>query len=102
VTVVHATDHWLVTTAPEPLPGTLHHWVLTPRIGRPRDLTMLWPGAKAEFWEVLDWLRSRYRLTYWCMGVRSWEDGLVHVVVADGTPADPVRFDLSRPGSLAG
>lgn len=105
MTVVHATDHWLVTLAEEPLPGTLHHWVLTPRDDRQRDLTILWPDAQAEFWEILGWLRTNYRLSYFCLAARSWEHGIVHVVVADGTPVEPVRFDFGDPlsaRSLAG
>jgi hypothetical protein len=94
---VYESEHWTVTDSPTPLAGARHHWVLTPRWPSNFGPTGLAWTAKHDFWDVLTWLRQRYQLTHFCLGARSWDGGAMELVVADGTPADPVRFDFGDP-----
>lgn len=89
----------MVINHPEPLAGTLHHWLLMPRRPSPHGPIGLDMTTQDEMWHVLDWLRDKFRLTYLCLGSRSWEGGAVEVLCADGHPEAGVRFvmDFSIP-----
>lgn len=90
--VIYPARHWVVSDHPEPLEGTLHHWLLAPRRPSMHGLVGLDAPTQAEFWHVLAWLREKFRLTYLCLGSLSWEGGAVEVLCADGQPEGGVRF----------
>jgi hypothetical protein len=91
------TSCWVVTEAAQPLVGAEYHWVLTPRDRPPDGLLGLSCTARDDFWHVVARLKALVGFDHWCMASRSWEDGAVHVVVAERSPATTVRFEFGYP-----
>jgi hypothetical protein len=96
-TEVLVTSCWVVEEAEEPLVGAEYHWVLTPRDRPPGGLLGLSCPARDDFWYVVARLKALFGFDHWCMASRSWEDGAVHVVVAEKSPATTVRFEFGYP-----
>lgn len=103
--VLHETAHWVVTTNKYPYAGARLHLLLVPR-AHVEDLLDLTPAARAEYWDVLEWVRDTYGLTFYCIGSRNGDGRYtgssiahVHVHVVVGDVDDPehqgVRFKMS-------
>jgi diadenosine tetraphosphate (Ap4A) HIT family hydrolase len=107
--VLWQTSHWSITPNEFPYQGTALHLLLVPRqhVG---DLLDLDEAGRADFWTALGWVRDRYELTYYGLGVRNGDcrySGATirhvhaHVLVGDpdAEPEVPVRMRFSsRPG----
>ena len=68
--VLRETSHWSITPNEFPYPGTALHLLLVPHqhVG---DILDLDEAARADFWTALGWVRDRYELTYYGLGVRN-------------------------------
>ncbi|MGC9669034.1 HIT family protein [Planosporangium sp. 12N6] len=108
--VLHETEHWIVTTNKYPYANTRLHLLLVPR-AHVEDLLDLEPAARAEYWDVLEWVKAMYELEFYSIGSRNGDGRYtgssiahvhVHVVVGDVDDPEhqPVRFKMSgRPRS---
>ncbi|GAB1690731.1 HIT family protein [Krasilnikovia sp. M28-CT-15] len=102
---VYRNEHWAVTPNEFPYRGARLHLLMVPH-DHVTDLADLDPQAQASFWKTLSWIRDRYDITSYGIGVRNG-NGLftgatiehvhVHVIVGDvDDPAhEPVRMKLS-------
>jgi ATP adenylyltransferase len=103
--VLWETKHWIVRPNEFPYSGTQLHLLLIPRdhVG---DVLDLGAAAQADFWTALGWVRDRYQLTYYGLGMRNGDCRYTgatirhvhaHVLVGDPTtePEIPVRLRLS-------
>jgi len=103
--ILFETSDWTVRPNEFPYPGTSLHLLLVPRqhVG---DVLDLEPGAQAGFWTALAWVRDRYDLTYYGLGMRNGDCRYtgatvrhVHAHVLVGDPATaattPVRMRFS-------
>jgi ATP adenylyltransferase len=111
--VLTRTRHWTITPNEFPYAGTALHLLLVPHqhVG---DLLDLDPGAQADLFTALAWVRDRYELTYYGLGVRNGDcryNGATishlhaHVLVGDpaAEPQVPVRMRFSsRPRESSG
>lgn len=112
--VLWETSHWSITPNEFPYKGTALHLLLVPRqhVG---DILDLDEAARADFWTALGWVRDRYELTYYGLGVRNGDCRYTgatiahlhaHVVVAPPDPEAVVRMRFSAqapapPGSAS-
>jgi ATP adenylyltransferase len=110
--VLTETKHWTITPNEFPYPGTSLHLLLVPR-QHAGDLLDLEPDVQADFWTALAWIRDRYGLSYYGLGVRNGDcrySGAtirhVHAHVLVGDPdAEPevsvrMRFSSRPPGHV--
>jgi ATP adenylyltransferase len=103
--ILFQTPHWIVTPNEFPYPGSRLHLMLVPHrhVG---DILDLDAEAQAGFWTALGWVRDRYELTYYGLGMRNGDCRYtgatvrhVHAHVLVGDPAvaatTPVRMRFS-------
>jgi len=100
--ILWQTSHWTVTPNKFPYAGTRLHLLLIPHehVG---DLLDLPAAARQDFWVVLGWVRERFALDHYGLGVRNGDcrftGGTIrhvhaHVLVGDGG-GTPVRMRFS-------
>lgn len=103
--ILHRTAHWTVTPNEFPYAGTALHLLLVPD-EHVTDLLDLSAPARDDLWVALRWVRDRYGLAYYGLGIRNgdcrYTGGTVyhlHVHVIVGDVADPhhqpVKLKLS-------
>jgi ATP adenylyltransferase len=103
--VLRETRHWIIRPNEFPYPGTRLHLLLVPR-AHADDILDLEADAQADFWTALGWVRERYELTYYGLGMRNGDCRYTgatirhvhaHVLVGDpvAEPEVPVRMRLS-------
>ncbi len=89
--ILRRTNHWTVTPNEYPYQETKLHLLLVPD-EHVADLIDLSAEAQREFWQVLEWIRDHYSLTYYGLGSRNgdcrYTGGTiyhvhVHVLVGD-------------------
>jgi ATP adenylyltransferase len=103
--ILFQTPHWIVTPNEFPYPGARLHLMLVPRqhVG---DILDLDADGQAGFWTALGWVRERYDLTYYGLGMRNGDCRYtgatvrhIHAHVLVGDPAvaatTPVRMRFS-------
>jgi ATP adenylyltransferase len=101
---------WTVSPNDFPYPGARLHLLLVPR-QHVRDVLDLDAEARAGFWTALGWVRERYDLTYYGLGMRNGDCQYtgatvrhVHAHVLVGDPgvarATPVRMRFSSAPQL--
>lgn len=106
--VLRLTEWWTVARNRYPYRGTAQHLLLVPAV-HASDIADLPLAAKAEFWDVLDWVKQEFSLDHYGLGVRcgdcrftggTIEHVHIHIVVGqpDADDFEPVRMKLtSRP-----
>jgi len=103
--VIWQTKYWTITPNKFPYQGTSLHMVLVPH-QHAGDLLDLDDAARADFWTALAWVRDRYELSYYGLGVRNGDCRFsgatirhvhAHVLVGDpdAEPEVPVRMRFS-------
>jgi ATP adenylyltransferase len=103
--VLHETRHWVIRPNEFPYAGTRLHLLLVPR-EHVTDVLDLAPDGQADFWTALGWVRERYELSYYALGMRNGDCRYtgatirhVHAHVMAGDPAAephvPIRMRLS-------
>jgi|1185.fasta_scaffold46688_2 ATP adenylyltransferase len=102
--VLHRSEHWAVTPNRFPYSNAGLHLLLVPHT-HVTDMVELTPEAQADFFSTLAWVREKFDLTYYGLGVRSGDSPVtgstikhlhVHVIVGD-LDREPVRFKMSSP-----
>jgi ATP adenylyltransferase len=68
--VLARTRHWSVTPNEFPYRGTTLHLLLVPD-EHAADLLDLQSDVRQDFWTALAWVRDRYRLSHYGLGVRN-------------------------------
>ncbi len=111
-TILKMTGWWSVTPNRFPYRGARHHLLVVPSI-HVADILDLPAAAKADFWDVLAWVRAQYDMTYYGLGVRCGDCRFtggtirhlhVHVIVGDVQDPrhEPIRMKFSsRPSDAS-
>jgi ATP adenylyltransferase len=108
--ILFETPDWTVSPNDFPYPGAQLHLLLVPR-QHVRDVLDLDADARAGFWTALGWVRERYDLTYYGLGMRNGDCQYTgatvrhvhaHVLVGDPGVAQttPVRMRFSSAPQL--
>jgi ATP adenylyltransferase len=103
--VLHETANWVIIKNKFPYKGTRLHILLVPRT-HVEDILDLDADAKGEYWPLLDWVKKKFGLDFFAVGMRTGDfhrtgssiaHAHIHVIVGDveAPGHEPVRFKMS-------